>query len=274
MRFSGLYAPDSIADFATLIGDHTPEMIAAIAPLQAQVEAAIAEYNAAWPEVCVLQPLVWSKVDHDILVAAYDRRTVAIKRRLATMLKTLAPAHQDLCPFCNLDTGAELDHYLPKDIFAEFSLNSINLVPICGQCNKSKRSSYKNNKGDRLFVLPLFDLDHNEVFLDCGITFDPDPRIEFFIHEFNDLTEPEFELCQRHFERLRLNDRFSRRALSYLSSVKQNLRGGNANDIEDTVRSTFESGAQFDPLNSWRSALFRVGLGNIDEIIEWIMSEE
>ncbi|GAA3943846.1 hypothetical protein [Hymenobacter algoricola] len=47
------------------------------------------------------------------------------------------------CQYCGLNYGAKtLDHYLPKDIFAEFSTLALNLVPCCVDCNTLKDTAW------------------------------------------------------------------------------------------------------------------------------------
>lgn len=63
------------------------------------------------------------------------------------------------CPYCGIGSPIELDHYLPKSKFPQFSILPLNLVPSCERCNKyGKGTSFAKNKGDQ--VLHPY-LDHN-----------------------------------------------------------------------------------------------------------------
>lgn len=42
------------------------------------------------------------------------------------------------CPSCGRTDPDELDHYLPSSKYAEFALFPLNLVPLCGGCNRKK----------------------------------------------------------------------------------------------------------------------------------------
>ncbi len=53
----------------------------------------------------------------------------------------------NVCPYCNRDyincrggkiSGAQLDHFYPKDDFPFFAVSLYNLVPVCGNCNRVK----------------------------------------------------------------------------------------------------------------------------------------
>lgn len=48
-----------------------------------------------------------------------------------------------VCPYCGFGEISEIDHFLPKSIYPEFSVFCFNLVPSCHICNSKK--SNKNN---------------------------------------------------------------------------------------------------------------------------------
>ena len=48
-----------------------------------------------------------------------------------------------VCPYCGYGEICEIDHFLPKSIYPEFSVFYFNLVPSCHICN-SKKSNKKN----------------------------------------------------------------------------------------------------------------------------------
>lgn len=60
------------------------------------------------------------------------------------------------CPMCGSGDNGTLDHLLPKDVFAEFSIYSKNLVPCCHGCNNKKGTTYRNAMGGRV-LHPYFD---------------------------------------------------------------------------------------------------------------------
>lgn len=62
-----------------------------------------------------------------------------------------------LCPYCGRAFFEELDHYLPKTSYPEFSVLSKNLVPSCGDCNGLKGSKAPNGK-DEFFLHPYYDV--------------------------------------------------------------------------------------------------------------------
>ncbi len=111
----------------------------------------------AYEELPIMEPLKLREPPARGLVADvwYDGRTVEMKRLLADMVDSLPAANRDLCPYCSLDTNPELDHFLPKAKFPEFSLHGRNLFPICGPCNRCKLNRIKSVPGgERYFLFP------------------------------------------------------------------------------------------------------------------------
>lgn len=62
----------------------------------------------------------------------------------------------DVCAMCGSLKAGTLDHVLPKDIYPEFAIFSLNLVPAC-DCNSKRGTFYRgSNPGERA-LHPYFD---------------------------------------------------------------------------------------------------------------------
>lgn len=44
----------------------------------------------------------------------------------------------DKCPYCSINEPTELDHYMPRSRYKALSVCRLNLVPMCGVCNRKK----------------------------------------------------------------------------------------------------------------------------------------
>ena len=98
-----------------------------------------------------------------------------------TIYDYLMQKDQDiLCPYCNMESPCELDHFLPKSKFYSYSITPINLIPICSTCNNNQHkfihyphyidNSKTNSVIDYIFH-PYFD-DMNEwQWLHATVTF-------------------------------------------------------------------------------------------------------
>lgn len=61
------------------------------------------------------------------------------------------------CPLCGNSGPSQLEHYLPRSPYAEFSTFSWNLIPSCGLCN-GKRGKNGNAPGQKIpLIHPYFD---------------------------------------------------------------------------------------------------------------------
>ena len=74
-----------------------------------------------------------------------------------------------MCPICGLEECSEMDHYLPRSLFHEFSSHTSNLIPLCHACNQEKHDYWLNSKGERYFFNAFFDRLPAKI-IDCKIT--------------------------------------------------------------------------------------------------------
>jgi hypothetical protein len=271
MRHIGEYSAATIPTLAQLFNASTAARRAAINPLLADVTAASTDYLDAVPDLHDLEPIDLDDASSAALIDAYDNRTVAIKRRLATMQASLPLAHGDLCPYCTLDSGAELDHYLPKTIFPEFALFAQNLLPICGRCNRSKGNSIADANGRRLFLLLSHDLADDTCVLEAEISFIGEAHLRYYIDDDGALLDDELALVKRHFKRLKLATRYARRGDSALAAMKASLKGKPQARIRRVVLAGASNAADTEPTNSWRGALYRELENRIDEVVAWLV---
>jgi hypothetical protein len=59
------------------------------------------------------------------------------------------------CPYCGRKGLGTIDHYLPQEHFAVFSVYSPNMIPACQACQLNKRSRYSNRS--KRPIHPLLD---------------------------------------------------------------------------------------------------------------------
>lgn len=68
------------------------------------------------------------------------------------------------CPYCGIQSNVTVDHYLPKDVFPQFSVFSLNLVPACSDCQNKGHKGTKHperkrriNPSPARFIHPYLD---------------------------------------------------------------------------------------------------------------------
>lgn len=62
-----------------------------------------------------------------------------------------------MCPICGLTECSEMDHYIPRSIFQEFSSHVNNLIPLCHTCNLDKHNDWTDRHGNRYFFNAFYD---------------------------------------------------------------------------------------------------------------------
>lgn len=158
MRVGGCVVPD--VDDKNL---YSSCVVSKLAPRKDYLESvqtivcdAYDEYFKCAPYVESLMPRDFNSNEIEALNHCYDS-PLSVFEEVRDIIFNNAIADDPKCPYCSLDSISELDHYLPKSVFPEFSVYSKNLVPSCGVCNKRK-SDYSHVCGSvRPVIHPYFD---------------------------------------------------------------------------------------------------------------------
>lgn len=119
------------------------------------------------------------------------------------------------CPYCGImrQDLHDLDHFIPRSKFQEFSILSQNLVYICTRCNQDNKKEKFLHEGDnsRLFLHPYFDEELNDTqILNCQISVhDIYLNIKFIINETLVTENPDlYKIASNHLKELDLKKRY------------------------------------------------------------------
>lgn len=85
-------------------------------------------------------------------------------------LKELNGGTRLRCPICGVTFANELDHYVPREKFPEFSANPLNIIPLCHDCNHTKLAKWKDTNGFRMIFNAYFDELPQQKILSCSIS--------------------------------------------------------------------------------------------------------
>ncbi|WP_227318240.1 hypothetical protein [Cedecea davisae] len=91
-----------------------------------------------------------------ILVWLYEN---PLERRKTLYIKQIRDAYIEkgiTCPYCGIGSSTTLDHYYCKTSLPQFAILKENLIPCCGECNKSKGTLKPKKKWQRIYN-PYFD---------------------------------------------------------------------------------------------------------------------
>lgn len=89
---------------------------------------------------------------HDRQYALYDTRKGSGELRRMRRKEGLKS-----CPVCGSPVTGDLDHYLPRAVYPEFSIMRANLLPACRHCNSGVKGTTVHGEDPRRFIHPYFD---------------------------------------------------------------------------------------------------------------------
>lgn len=209
-------------------------------------------------------PFIHSDVEKEALKKCYGSDSQdgeksalrAIKNRIRRANPRVVRC-QYCCGVCEATTW---DHYLPKEIFPEFSVYPPNLVPCCSDCN-SRRDPwlYERHRGNRRSTIHFY-----------YDRFDPSWELIKVTFEFDQsgAPEPEFQLVTgvrsktpfgrlfaRHCRKLGLFARLRRASVTWMANIERDIakwfsRGYDvpqvAFELDQIARArTFDHGANY-----------------------------
>lgn len=163
---------------------------------------------------------------------------------------------QSKCPHCGLSEPDTIDHYLPKDIFPEFSILPINLVPMCGRCNNIKNTDWKIN-GYRNSIHFYFDTFIDKKFLYCKLEYrskvNTIPIPKFYFQKHEEMNDTQFIIAKNHFDTFKLYERYSKQIVETISSTYEEcIESGLGIDINKrTIGARIKSKIRRHGVNYW-----------------------
>lgn len=171
-----------------------------------------------------------------------------------------------VCPFCcGVNKPNQVDHFLPKAHYPQFSVAPDNLIPACQYCNEDfKKQYYAETKLEQI-IQPYFDNDKyfNEqwVFADYVPENAGEPHhVNYYVRVPGDWSEEEEFRVNKHFELFDLAIRFREKSDQLLPTVMSQVESHQENpalDNELIIQCAIEPGINNAPfINHWQRAMF------------------
>jgi len=182
-------------------------------------------YVARTDTLHMVQPQIYGKGKKAALRHCYDVETTPLSKLKSDIKKAQAAELAGLCQYCGVDSTPTFDHFLPKEIFPEFSVLAINLIPCCYECNQVKRAKWTNGSHCLVFNL-YFDQLPTERVLYCRLNYSTTsiPQVEFYLNEPAGLAAADFQRAKSHYTTLGLLSKFNRCANTFISETRNELR--------------------------------------------------
>lgn len=193
------------------------------------------------------------------LLSLYNYKSKIIQAFKAGITTTATNRIINTCQNCTIGEVSSFDHVLPKEEFAEFVINPLNLFPCCSVCNSSKGKYWRVN-GERLYLnLYLDDLPPLQyLFVNIGFV-DNTFTTEFYLDNRNGVDPTLFALIERHYTRLKLLKRFSDNNDLVIPTLQNKISPyiGKLplNDIIDTTIVQIQLNRELFGFNYWQSIL-------------------
>ena len=170
----------------------------------------------------------------------------------------MASAEYGRCPTCGTRFVTEMDHFLPKTLFAGLTVCPFNLVPICSGCNFTKRNKIASRPEEEFFhpYGPSWD---RHTWLVADVSVESPPLVEFKVGKPTAWSEADFARVEEHFERFGLGLLYTMSAISHMASISGYLERLSIEGDATSIRSfLLDQEASFRRVrnNNWEAAMF------------------
>jgi hypothetical protein len=196
------------------------------------------------------------------LINIYETYFVPEKKPARKIYDALLNAAQEQCPFCGgIGTPRNLDHFLPKTIFPQFSVLPHNLIPSCRDCNMDgKGSAFATNEEDQI-IHPYTDKDifFSEQWIFA--TYHQSNRtFEYSALPPDNWSDVDKARVRKHFKDFNLANRYRTKAAQQLNTVllqinRMKQAGVDREVIKNVV---LQSGVDAAPFaNHWQKGMYQ-----------------
>ena len=188
--------------------------------LEQDIEECYKTYNKEFASNTLynLHPLTLSSENSDLLTDLYQFKQSTFQNLFITLTTTESNQRDMLCPYCTITDCNQLDHYIPKSTFPEFSANPRNLMQCCSRCNQKKRNLWLNNNAPIFLNLYLDELPQ-EQYLFVDTTIEKVPEFEFYLSNRSNIDTMLFSRIESHYRALDLCRRFKEKVDSVFSNI-------------------------------------------------------
>lgn len=174
-----------------------------------------------------IDPMVIGDIKHSELTSLYSDNFVPKKMRSRFIYDEIMASANEECPYCGgIGVPKQLDHYLPKSKYPQFSILTSNLVPSCMDCNMGEKGVGLASIYEEQVIHPYHDFNHffNEKWIDAVFNLDVNEnleRVSYFVSPPQDWQEKDKKRAFHHFQEFGLAKRYSLQVGSeYVTLIK------------------------------------------------------
>lgn len=162
------------------------------------------------------------------------------------------------CPLCGHRTVSTLDHHLPKAHYPVLAVVPLNLIPACGDCNKSKLAALPTSANEKA-LHPYYDNIDGDRWLFAEVVAGTPAALRFRVQTPANWSAVLADRVALHFKTLGLGALYSAESADELLNIRGQLEtlhaaGGAA--LVETELLERASSCRMARMNGWRSAAF------------------
>lgn len=178
----------------------------------------------------VENPIVITEMTKSDLVRVYNQYFVADGKPARKIYDDLMVAARERCPFCGgIGRPRNLDHFLPKARFPQFSVFPKNLVPSCRDCNFDGKSDRFATCPEDQLIQPYTDKDkffcEQWIFAEfSGSISDPQAELKYFVRPPISWSDVDKQRAMKHFDTFELPVRYAVKAAEQRGTVVSQIR--------------------------------------------------
>lgn len=134
--------------------------------------------------------------DGAFLYSQYDNSKTSINSLRNKIIEANGGCVLLKCPICEVGFAKELDHYIPRALYPEYSVFPHNLIPICHECNNKKGELWCGDNHERLIFNAYYDTVATDELYEIRFDFNKGlPFIHLSIRQFGDSTNRRTKLA-------------------------------------------------------------------------------
>jgi hypothetical protein len=174
-------------------------------------------------------PVVIAGLRKSDLVSLYETYFRGKNKPGRSLYDSLLTAANEKCPYCGgIGRPRNLDHFMPKAKFPQFSVLPVNLIPSCRDCNMDGKGRKFLSTADKQIIHPFLEalhfFDEQWIFANYHAAVDSDPSyIEYFVSPPNAWSALDKARVQQHFVDFDIAKRYSIEASLHLNEIEAQI---------------------------------------------------
>lgn len=229
--------------------------------------------------------IIVSKEDKEAIHSSFNK---SFKDKIRNgILERVYEDCRGICPYCGEGKIEEVDHYVPKEEYPEFTLYPNNLIPSCNKCNGKKLDGFINSTNERQFINFYYDNIDDIEFLRIEFYFDSmdikkTTKVKYMADFSKISNEYLRKIVQKHYSHLDLLLRYDEVASNEISEIFDTLQDQPCRDesyvktlAEGIILARRNGQLKRAGKNDWKYLLYDklVVVGYIDELVKYVCNE-